>query len=128
LGFWDWGQVMKITLKALNLKFKIISRLLYMTKIVPKALKPGDELNQIMLTLIGFKKPDDLSALVRYVNNYAFKNGIEQIFCICERNHPVLNSLNGFIRLSTSIGLYIKPLKENVTLQKASVFVDGIDM
>jgi len=128
LGFWDWGQVMKITLKELNLKFKIISRLLYITKIMPRVLKPEEELNQIMLTLIGFKKPADLSILVKYINNYALKNDIEQMFCICERNHPVLNSLTGFIRLSTSIGLYIKPLKEDFTLSKAPVFVDGIDM
>ena len=53
LGFWDWSQVMKLTLRALSLKFKIIGRLLFITRVLPRALKPGDQLSQIMLTLIG---------------------------------------------------------------------------
>jgi hypothetical protein len=40
----------------------------------------------------------------------------------------MLNSLKGFIRISTNISLYIKPLKDNVKLNEAPVFVDGIDM
>ena len=128
LGFWDWSQVMKLTLKALNLKFKIIGRLLFITRVLPRVLKPGDQLNQIMLTLIGYKEPSHLAVLIRYINNYAFKKDIKQIFCICERNHTVLNSLKGFVRISTNIGLYIKPLKGNFMLHKAPVFVDGIDM
>ena len=128
LGFWDWSRVMKLTLKALNLKFKIIGRLLFLTGIIPKALKPGDELNQIMLTLIGYEKPSHLGVVLRVVNNYAFKNHIEQIFCICERNHDMLDSLKGFIRISTNMNLYIKPFKENVMISEAPVFIDGIDL
>jgi L-amino acid N-acyltransferase YncA len=128
LGFWDWSQVMKITLKALNLKFKIIGRLLFLTRVMPRVLKPGDELNQLMLTLIGYKKPSHLAILIKYVNNYAFKKDIKQIFCICERNHTMLDSLKGFIRISTDMNLYIKPLKENVMIGKDPVFIDGIDM
>ena len=128
LGFWDWSQVMKLTLKALSLKFKIIGRLLFITRVLPRVLKPGDQLNQIMLTLIGYKEPSHLASLIRYINNYAFKRDIKQIFCICERNHTMLNSLKRFIRISTNIELYIKPLKENFMLNKDPVFIDGIDM
>jgi len=128
LGFWDWSQVMKLTLKALSLKFKIIGRLLFITRVLPRVLKPGDQLNQIMLTLIGYKEPSHLAILIRYINNYAFKRDIKQIFCICQRNHTMLNSLKRFIRISTNIDLYIKPLKENFMLNKDPVFVDGIDM
>jgi hypothetical protein len=128
LGFWDWSQIMKLTLKSLNLKIKIIGRLLFITRVLPKALKPGDQLNQIMLTLIGYKEPSHIAILIRYINNFAFKKDIKQIFCISERNHPMLNSLKGFIRISTNIFLYIKPLKENLRLHEAPVFVDGIDM
>ena len=119
---------MKLTLKALNLKFKIIGRLLSTARFIPRVLKPGDELNQIMLTLIGYKKPSHLGVLLRVVNNYAFKNDIEQIFCICERNHNMLDSLKGFIRISTNMNLYMKPLKENVMISEAPVFIDGIDL
>ena len=119
---------MKLTLKALNLKFKITGRLLFITRVLPRVLKSGDQLNQIMLTLIGYKEPSHLAILIRYINNYAFKKDVKQIFCICERNHTALNSLKGFVRISTNIGLYIKPLKGNYMLHKAPVFVDGIDM
>jgi hypothetical protein len=50
------------------------------------------------------------------------------MFCICERNHPMLKSLKGFIRISTNISLYIKPFNDTLILKKAPVFVDGIDM
>jgi L-amino acid N-acyltransferase YncA len=128
LGFWDWSQVMKLTLKALNLKFKIIGRLLFITRVLPRFFKPGDQLNQIMLTLIGYKKPSHLTILIRYINNYAFKRDIKQIFCICERNHTMLNSLRRFIRISTNIELYIKPLKKNFMLNEDPVFIEGFDM
>ncbi|MBW2481452.1 MAG: GNAT family N-acetyltransferase [Deltaproteobacteria bacterium] len=128
LGFWDWSKVMKLTLQSLNLKMKTISRLLFITRVLPKVLKPGDELNQIMLISIGYKEPSHLAILIRYINNIAFKKGIKQIFCISERKHPMLNSLEGFIRISTNISLYVKPLKDNLKLHEAPVFVDGIDM
>jgi len=128
LGFWDWSQVIKITMKALDLKFKIVGRLLYMTGLLPIVLKPGDQLNQIMLTLIGYRDPSHLSILIRYVNNYALRRDIKQIFCICERNHTMLKSLKGFVRISTNIDLYVKPLKEKFTLSKNPVYGDGIDM
>jgi L-amino acid N-acyltransferase YncA len=128
LGFWDWSQVMKLTLKALNLKFKILGRLLFIMGAMPRVLKPGDELKQIMLTLIGYKKPSYLGSLIRYLNNCAFKKDIKQIFCICEQNHNMLDSLKGFIRISTNMNLYIKPLKENVIIGEDPVYIDGIDM
>ena len=128
LGFWDWSKVMKLTLQSLNLKMKTISRLLFITRVLPKVLKPGEELNQIMLTLIGYKEPSHLAILIRYINNFAFKKNTGQIFCISEQNHPMLNSLKGFIRISTNISLYVKPLKDNLKLHEAPVFVDGIDM
>jgi L-amino acid N-acyltransferase YncA len=128
LCFWDWSQVMKLTLQSLNLKMKIIGRLLFITRVLPKALKPGDELNQIMLTLIGYKEPSHLAMLIRYINNMALKKDIKQIFCISERKHPMQNSLKGIIRISTNISLYIKPLKDNLKLHEGPVFIDGIDM
>jgi len=128
LGFWDWSQVMKLTLKALNLKFRIMGRLLFIARVLPRVLKPGTQLKQVMLTLIGYKEPSHLAILIKHINNYAFKKDIKQIFCICERNHNMLDSLKGFIRISTNINLYIKPLKENFMIGKDPVFIDGIDM
>jgi GNAT superfamily N-acetyltransferase len=80
LGFWDWSQVVKLTLRSLNLKMKVIGRLLSITRILPKALKPGDELSQIMLTLIGYKEPKHASILIRYINNIALKRLYSKCF------------------------------------------------
>jgi hypothetical protein len=127
LGFWDWSQVMKLTVKSLNTKMKIIGRMLSLTRVIPKALKPGDELNQIMLTIVGFKEPSHLAVLVRQINNVAFQKNIKQIFCISEQNHPMLNSLKGFFRISTSMSLYIKALKDNLKLHEAPDYINGND-
>jgi GNAT superfamily N-acetyltransferase len=128
LGFWDWSQIMRITVKALSLKMRIFGFLLTTTRILPEFLKPGDILKQMMLTPIGFKDPSHLAVLVRYVNNQALLSGIQQIFCICERNHMLLSSMKGFIRVNTAIHLYVKTLQQNISLSDKPVFIDGIDM
>jgi hypothetical protein len=81
-----------------------------------------------MLTPIGFKKPTYLTVLVRYLNNQALLNGIQQIFCICEKDNVLLSSMKGFTRVNTDVSLYIKPLQPNVWLGDNPVFVNGIDM
>ena len=128
LGFWDWSQVMRVTVKSLSRKMRVQGFFLTATRILPEFLKPGDIMRQIMLTPIGFKDPVHLAALVRHVNNRALLRYIQQIFCICERNHELLRSMKGFIRVDTSIHLYIKPLRENSLLSNKPVFINGIDM
>jgi hypothetical protein len=81
-----------------------------------------------MLAPIGFKEPAHLTLLLRYLNNGALSRGIEQIFCICESSHPLLNSMKGFIRINTGVNLYVKSLKPNIWISDKPVFIDGIDM
>jgi len=119
---------MRITVKALSLKIRMIGFLLTTTRILPEFLKPGDIMNQIMLTPIGFKDPSHLAVLVRYVNNRALLSGIQQIFCICEREHVLLKSMKGFIRVNTAMHIYVKLLQQDISLSDKQVFIDGIDM
>jgi N-acetylglutamate synthase-like GNAT family acetyltransferase len=128
MGFWDWNRIMRVTVEALSLKMRMIGFLLVTVRILPRFLKRGDTLKQVMLTPIGFKDPSYLRVLVRYLNNQARIQGIEQIFSICERGHALLRSLKGFIRVNTGMNLYIKPLQPNIRLSDKPVFVDGIDM
>jgi GNAT superfamily N-acetyltransferase len=128
LGFWDWSQLMQVTVKALSLKMRMIGFVLTTTRILPWFLKPGDIMKQIMLTPIGFKAPSHLAVLVRYVNNQALLNGIQQIFCICEQGHVLLRSMKGFIRVNTAMHLYVKPLYQNISLSDKPVFIHGTDM
>ena len=74
LGYWDWSKIMRITVEALSLKIRMIGLLVGTAGIfrpMPRSLKPGDILKQIILTPIGFKDPSHLSVLLRHVNNQA---------------------------------------------------------
>jgi len=131
LGFWDWRQIMRVTVIEKSLKMRMIGSLVNLIgrfRPMPKGVNAGDILNQIMLTPIGFKDPAHLTPLLRYMNNRALSSGIEQIFCICESGHSLLNSMKGFIRINTGVYLYVKSLKPNISISDKPVFVDGIDM
>jgi len=131
LGFWDWRQIMRITVIERSLKMRMIGSLLHLIgrfRPMPRGVNAGDTLNQIMLTPIAFKQPAHLTLLLRYMNNQALSRGIEQIFCICELKHPLLNSMKGFIRINTGVNLYIKPLQPNIWVSDKPVYVDGVDM
>ena len=128
LGFWEWSRIMRITVKALSRKMRTMGWLLVASRILPRFLKPGDTLNQIMLTLIGFKDTADLALLIRHLNNQARPKGIEQIFCICERDDVLRKSMKGFVHVDTALHVYVKPLRENVSLADGPVFISGIDV
>jgi GNAT superfamily N-acetyltransferase len=131
LGFWDWSQIVRVTVEALGIKIRMLGLMLRIARVfkgMPKYLKPGDTLKQIMLTPIGFKDPVLLQVLVRYVNNQALLRGVEQIFCICEPRHELLDSLKGFFRFDTAVHLFIKPLQQNIVLTDKPVFINGIDL
>jgi GNAT superfamily N-acetyltransferase len=131
VGFWDWSQVMRITVEALSVKMRMIGSLLAIARIfrpLPGFLKPGDTLKQMMLTPIGFKDPTHFALLLRYVNNLGLQRGIQQMFCVCDRGHALLKSMKGFIRIDTAMNLYTKSLQQDVFLPNKPVFIDGIDL
>jgi len=131
LGYLDWGQVMRITVEATSLKMRMMGLMLKIAGIfrpMPQFVKPGDTLKQIMITLIGFKDPTHLSVLLKHLNNQTLQRGIEQIFCICEKNHVMMKSLKGFIRINTAINLYVKNLQQETLDSDKPVFINGVDM
>ena len=131
LGFWDWNRITQVTVLGLSLKMRLITLILDIGRIfflLPNPPHPGSVLRQIVLTPMGFKDMKYITPLLKYLNNIAFKQGIEQIFFICNRSHPLLNSLKGFIHIDTGISLYIKPLSENLVLGNQPVFINGVDL
>lgn len=131
LGYWDWNRIMRITVESLSLKIRLIGlivRTAGMFRPMPRSLKSGDILKQIVLTPIGFKDPVHFLALLRHVNNQALQMGIEQIFCICEQDHEMLKSMRGFIRINTTYKLYIKTLQQYGLKADKPVYIDGIDL
>lgn len=129
MGFWDWSKISQITVKALQLKYKIAgSALNILSHLVPMPRVPtsGQTLNQGCLTLIGFENPKLLTPLFRYMNNDAFNKGIEQIFCVCEQGHELLKNMKG-LHMDMALHLYVKPLRE-ITLGKNPVFLNTIDL
>jgi GNAT superfamily N-acetyltransferase len=131
LGFWDWSQIARITVKSLNLKMRITGLLVDISghfRATPRVPKAGTILKQWCLTPIGFKDPEHLAPLMRYLNNEALNRGIEQIFCMCERKHPLLWSMEGLFCRDVAMHVYVKPYSEDVSLGENPVFIDGIDL
>jgi GNAT superfamily N-acetyltransferase len=131
LGFWNKHKLMSITVQALSLKIRLVGFLAGLAgflRPMPKPIKPGTVLKQIVLTPIGFKKSAHFAALLRHVNNKALKMGIEQIFCICEKDNAIIKSMKGFIRVSSTYNLHIKALRGNDVSLDKPVYIDGIDL
>ena len=131
LGYWDLSKIMRIRVEALSLKIRLIGSLVRAAgffRPMPKSLKPGDALKQIILTPVGFKDPAYFSILLRYLNNRALRMGIEQIFCICEQNHMMLKSMRGFIRINTTHNLTVKALQPHGLISDSPAYINGIDL
>jgi len=131
LGYLDWSQIMRITVQAMSLKMRTMGFMIKVAGLfrpMPRFIKPGDTLKQIMVTLVGFKDPLDFSLLLRRLNNLALQRGIEQIFCIFDRNSVILKSLGKFIHIDTAVNLYVKYLQQEELIAEKPVFIDGVDM
>lgn len=131
LGFWDWNQVMRITVKERNLRMRLIGLVVDIARHfrpMPRVPRPDESLKQWCLTPIAFKDLQCFATLLNYVNNKALLKGIEQIFFVCERHHALLKSLRGFIRVDTLMQLYVKTVQQGVLIESKPVFVDGIDL
>ena len=131
LGFWDWSQVMNITVRAITRKMRATGFILDVLRLfrpLPRGLRPSDTLKQVALIPIGYKDPEHLAALLRHVNNQAFLRGIEQIFLICDREHPLLGSLRDFVHIDSTVYLYTKPLQPGVSIADKLVFISGLDL
>ena len=131
LGVWDWSQITRITVKALTAKLRVMGWLLGVARLfrpMPRLPGPGETLRQWCLTPIGFREIEDLAVLLRYVNNQALSSGVGQVFCVCEKDHPLLEGTKGFFRTDVLVHLYVKALQRGVLLGDGAVFVDGIDL
>ena len=130
LGFWDWSQIAQITVRTLNFQMRMTGFLVGITRYirqVPRVPKPGTILKQWCLTPIGFRDPEHLTPLMRYINNQAMERGIEQIFCLCERRHALLDCMKGLFHREVAMYLYIKPFQK-IFIGDNPVFIDGVDL
>jgi len=131
LGFCDWSRIMRITLEAISLKMKLFGWLFDAIRLfrpIPKGPKPGDTLKQWMLTPVAYRDPEYFEPLLKNLNNQALQKGTAQIFFVFEQGGELLSRMKGFIRIGTSLGLYVKPLQPDVSTGDRPVFIDGIDL
>jgi GNAT superfamily N-acetyltransferase len=131
MGYWDWSQVMQITVEALSARIRVILFMLDIMRLfrpMPPRFEPGTTLDQFMLTSIGYRVPKQLAPLVRTINNLAVQQGIGSVFSVCEQGHEMLSGMKGFIRIDNNIHVYAKPLRDGVTLGEGPIFLDGIDL
>ncbi len=130
LGFWDWSQIARITIEAVNVSVQrkeFVEGFSHDEGPVPEPPKPGTTLKQWCLTPIGFQDPECLKPLIRYVNNLAMNRGIGQIFFLSERDHALLQTTEGLFRRDVGIHLYVKILQE-ISIGERPIFLDGIDL
>jgi GNAT superfamily N-acetyltransferase len=130
VGAWDWSQITKLNVKALSFRLKMINFLMDFVshfRPMPRPVKPGTTLRQWGLTLLGFKAPEYLAALIRHLNNVATQKEIDQILCVCERDHEILHALKGLFHVNVGIHLYVKPFDTEWNA-KNRVFLNGIDL
>ncbi len=130
LGAWDWSQITKLTVKALSLRLRMIRLVINVARFfrpMPRSVKPGTTLKQWCLTLIGFKASEHLAILLRYMNNLAMKRGIDQIFCVCEKDDEILSALKGLFRVNVGVHLYVKSFEGELGAENR-VFLNGIDL
>jgi GNAT superfamily N-acetyltransferase len=131
LGYLDWSQIMRITVEMMSRKMRTMGFIVKVGGLfrpMPRFVKPGDTLKQIMITLIGFRNPADFALLLRHLNNRAFQRGVEQIFFICEQNHVILRTVKKFIRIDTAVNLYVTNLQREGLIADKPVFINGVDM
>ncbi len=131
LGFWDWSKITHITVQTLDLKLRILRRLLDLARIfrpMPRVVPPGSSLKQWAVTPMAFKTPAHLATLLRYANNQALERGIEQIVCIGEQGHRLFQGAKGFFRADVTAHLYVQALQPDIVLGDAPIFMDGIDL
>jgi hypothetical protein len=128
LALWDWSKIMRITVLRLDLRMRLLGKLLVLARMLPRFPSPGDTLRQMMLTMIGYESPTHLALLINHVNNLALREGVEQVFCVCERDDKILKSMKGFTRVDTGMNLYVKPLRPGISMSDAPVAMTGFDM
>lgn len=130
LGAWDWSQITRLTVKALSFRLRMITLIMDLASLfrpMPRPVKPGTTLKQWGLTLIGFKAPEHFATLVRFMNNLAMDKGIDQILCVCERDHEILNALKGLFHVNVGVHLYVKSFDREFETENR-VFLNGIDL
>lgn len=130
MGVWDWSQISQITVKALAVKYRVMGffvNALHHMLLMPRVPQPGTTLTQWCLTPIGVTNSEQVAPLLRYMNNRALDNGVEQIFCVCGENNALLKGVKKFSRVDIPIHVYVKPF-QRIELGDNPVFLDGIDL
>ncbi len=114
LGYWDYNKVMQMTVLKLARKDQFMNLVLAFLGIftkLPKIPKPGERLTQYFLQDIGFTEPEDLTELVKHVNNIALKNDIGVLTTLGVED-PITDVLSKFMNTTSTEHIYAKPLKE----------------
>jgi GNAT superfamily N-acetyltransferase len=126
-GVWERSRVTRITVRALSLRLRLLGAALAVARRLaplPRVPKPGETLKQWTLTPVG-GAPGDLRELLYEINNQALGAGVDQLFLLCERGHPMLGALGGLYRVDVGCALFLKPLAAGLTLGDAPVYAEG---
>lgn len=131
VGCWDRGNAVRTTVMSVDKKMRIASIVLDVARLftpMPKALMPGEVLNQYRLMPVGYERPDDLIALLKTINNRALSKGIYAVCGASEKDGPLVHCLRSVFRNDVNLLLYAKSLDGSTRLSDNPVYVDVIDI
>lgn len=114
LGFWDYNNVVKMTVLQLSRKNRLMSSFLTFLGLftrMPTVPSPGQVMKQYFLQDVGFTRPEYLAELVKYLNNLALENDI-QYLTIMGVEEPISEVLSKFMKTTSTDHIYAKPLKD----------------
>jgi N-acetylglutamate synthase-like GNAT family acetyltransferase len=131
MGYWDWGQITQVTIKALPWHLRLLMLALGLAgrfTRLPRPLHVGDTMRQWAVVFAGVSQPQHAAALLAEINNRALQGGADQLIVMGGTlQDPVIAATKAYIGVSSPANLYAKPLKAGVILPP-SVYLEGVDL
>ncbi len=128
-GYWDWGAITKVTVKAFNQRLRRLATLLrWGGKLftLPQLPSVGSELRQWIVTPLGMRSPQATNTLLREINNRALSQNIDFVFASADRPHPLSASLKGLFHADTQLSIVVKYF-DDARLRPGPIALGGED-
>ena len=133
LGYWEYNKVRKYIVQKLNWKLKAqtyLIRVIGLFTKMPYIPKLGEALLSYNLTIMAYRKPENLAELIRKVLNIALKNRINFIHVTVDPKNPIAAILSQFTNTKMKLYFFTKSLRQErlPNLGERKLYVDALEM
>ena len=130
-GVWDWGRIMQIEIAAVPRRLhakSLATEVLRRLKPMPRLFRPGMMLRQWGLSPIGYREPEDLTKLLRVINNMAVEGGVEQVAMAIETDSALEQAVSPLPGIDIPFTLYVKAFDGDWPDAATPVHFDIVDL